>query len=165
MRDKCWYVALARYSPTNSEHGICHRSRLRVEIVRLCRCMSSLPLRPLCVPFFCPHYISLPCWENVCSHRSVVPVIPNPQIALYHVLLVARSVHVAVELSSSYMPMSDPRFCLLLLYLLFICVLVKWSIDILLYLRRPSEPNTKTRYLRPRVCASPKCPLPSPIES
>ena len=106
--------------------------------------MSSLPLRPLCVPFFvlpCPLDIDLPCWENVCSHRSVVPVIPNPQIALYHVLLVARSVHVAVELSSSYMPMSDPRFCLLLLYLLLLYVLVKWSIDILLYIRRPSEPK------------------------
>ena len=77
---------------------------------------------------------------------------------------------VAVKLSFSDMTMSDPRFCLLLLHRHALHVrarqIVKWNVILLcIMIRRPSKPNTKTRYLPPTVCAFPKCPLRSPIES
>ena len=68
---------------------------------------------------------------------------------------------VAVKLSFSYMPMPDSRLSSLVMLALHVRArqIINWNV-ILLYIRRPSEPNkTRARYLDPRVCALFQVPL------
>ena len=103
------------------------RFRLRVEIVRL-RSVYVVVAPPPSVRSLLRVAMSLLHFSTLLGERLFSlkrrPRHPQPSDrSLPHVT--SRSFCVAVKLSFSYMPMSDPRFCLLLLATRFMYVLVK----------------------------------------